>query len=359
VAASEQVERAGNDAYQTHHMSTIFEEGFSFSGYERDLVMLNRGDGTFLDVSGCSGLDSITDGRGSLTADFDNDGDLDVFLTAVQGDAFHLFRNQIGSRSRFLRVTLAGTSGGPEAYGATVRVGTDAGVRTKTLAGGSGYVSQGDPRLLFGLGAEGRAAWVEVAWPNGATRRYDVPPDADSILVREDGERATAVRERRSALPDPWTRGQAALARAGLRYGDRFPDLAARAPDGSATSVRSLIRPGRTTLVNLWATWCVPCAREVPELQRIAPDLRDRGVDVVGLSVDVETADGVAAYLRERGVTYPTAILAPEAVASLFGDGDVTVPLTVRVGPDGRIVEAYPGWSERTRRAVLGQASDR
>ncbi|MFB3095508.1 MAG: FG-GAP repeat domain-containing protein, partial [Candidatus Acidiferrales bacterium] len=59
----------------------IFEEGFSFSGYERDLLSLNLGGKKFLDISGISGIDSVTDGRGSVFADFDNDGDLDVFRT--------------------------------------------------------------------------------------------------------------------------------------------------------------------------------------------------------------------------------------------------------------------------------------
>ncbi len=56
----------------------LLATGFSFSGYERDQLMLNLGEGKFLDISGVSGMDSITDGRGAVFADFDNDGDLDV-----------------------------------------------------------------------------------------------------------------------------------------------------------------------------------------------------------------------------------------------------------------------------------------
>ncbi len=79
VAAAEQTENAGNQQYHGDHMGAIFKEGFSFSGYERDLLAMNLGNGKFLDVSGVSGVDSISDGRGSVFADFDNDGWEDLY----------------------------------------------------------------------------------------------------------------------------------------------------------------------------------------------------------------------------------------------------------------------------------------
>ena len=79
MAATEQVE--GEDSVEFHktHMSEIFGDGFSFSGYERDLVKWNDGQGHFVDVSGVSGADSISDGRGTVYADFDNDGWEDLY----------------------------------------------------------------------------------------------------------------------------------------------------------------------------------------------------------------------------------------------------------------------------------------
>ena len=82
----------------------MLEAGFSFSGFERDMVMLNRGDGTFLDVSGVSGADSVSDGRGAIYADVDNDGDLDIFLRAMHGPAHFLLENRTGQENGFLRI---------------------------------------------------------------------------------------------------------------------------------------------------------------------------------------------------------------------------------------------------------------
>ena len=108
MAAAEHVEDAGNADYHDDHMGTIFKQGFSFSGYERDLLTWNQGDGTYRNISGVSGVDSISDGRGSVFADFDNDGDSDIFLTTAQREAHYLFRNNVGSKSNYLRVELTG-----------------------------------------------------------------------------------------------------------------------------------------------------------------------------------------------------------------------------------------------------------
>ena len=118
----------------------LFADGFSFSGYERDLVALNLGSKRYLDISGISGADSVTDGRGSIAADFDNDGDLDIFLRAMHGDAHHLFRNNTDTSAGFVRINLRGTRSGRDAFGTEVRLKTSAGILTKIKSGGSGFV---------------------------------------------------------------------------------------------------------------------------------------------------------------------------------------------------------------------------
>ena len=106
----------------------------------------DKGQVKYFEVSGLSGMDSITDGRAGVFADFDNDGDLDVFSTTIQGQSHLLFRNNVGSANNFLRVSLQGTNAGKDAFGAVVRVKTTAGIETKIKAGGSGFVSQNDLR---------------------------------------------------------------------------------------------------------------------------------------------------------------------------------------------------------------------
>ena len=148
--------KQGQGALRADQMRLIAQQGFSFSGYERDLLCLNLGTGKYLDVSGISGIDSISDGRAAVFADFDNDGDLDVFLTTIQGDAHLLFRNNIGQANNFLRIVLEGSRElGRDAYGAVVRLRTSAGTMTKIKSGGSGFIAQHEPASAVRPGVGG------------------------------------------------------------------------------------------------------------------------------------------------------------------------------------------------------------
>lgn len=101
-------------------------------------------------------------------------------------------------------------------------------------------------------------------------------------------------------------------------------DAAARRPafqvttrDGrflTADSVR-----GRVVLVNVWATWCAPCRVEMPALQQLATQYAAEGVIVLGLSVDRGPASAVDAFLAERGISYPVAIVDDGTVAAFGG----------------------------------------
>ena len=93
-------------ALRTDQNELINQKGFSFSGYERDGLYLNLGTKKFVDISGVSGIDSITVGRSSVFADFDNDGDYDVFMTTIQNESHLLFRNNVGQSSNWLRISL-------------------------------------------------------------------------------------------------------------------------------------------------------------------------------------------------------------------------------------------------------------
>lgn len=357
------MEEAGNESYTDEHMSAIFEEGFSFSGYERDFLALSRGGSGYLDISGVSGIDSIGDGRGAVFADFDNDGDLDIFLVSLQRSAYELFRNNIGHERGFLRVELRGTRSGRDAFGAVVRLGTDAGTLTKIKSGGSGYLAQHDPRLLFGLGDAAHAQWLEVTWPSGLVQRIDNLDGSDVIaagtaLRVTEGGGVEILRESRFSLVDPLNSVETLLATLEFAPGDVFPDLSFRRRDEipggealageAATSLHGLLRPGRRLLVNLWATYCIPCRREMPELQAMTPHFAANGIDLVGLSIDTESLDRVVPFLHQTGVTYPVQVTADARVPELYVGGRVSIPLSVLLDSEGRVLQVIGGWSAET-----------
>ncbi len=347
-------------ALRTDQNQLIFGQGFSFSGYERDPLYLNLGGKKFTDVSGVSGIDSITDGRAAVFGDFDNDGDLDVFVTTIQGPSHLLFRNNVGQDNRWLRISLAGTKTGGDAFGAVVRVKTSAGTLTKIKDGGSGFVSQHDPRLLFGLGQAERAASIEVTWANGQVEKFDAgeAQAGASLLLREGTGRAEALVFKRAQLPAPLTRAEAFARGLRIAVGQLMPDVPLKTMSGAATTLRRQSRPGRRTLVNVWATWCVPCAAEMPELERLRAPLAARGVDLVGLNVDTEPDADVRGFLREKRVQYPIYLGGVPLVEQLYATDELSVPLSVVLDERGTVTEIIPGWSAQTQARFAALAGD-
>lgn len=337
----------------------MFGEGFSFSGYERDPLYLNLGTKKFVDVSGVSGIDSITDGRAGVFADFDNDGDLDVFMTTIQGQSHLLFRNNVGHQSSYLRIELEGNpnASGRDAYGAVVRVKTSAGTLTKIKDGGSGFISQHDPRLLFGLGKDKQAESVEVTWPNGRVETFNCEATAgSSLMLREGTGQAQSLTVGRAQLPDPLTRTETFARNLKIAIGQPLPELVLKNLGGAATSVRQQLRPGRRLLINIWATWCVPCAREMPELERLRTGFSEHGIDLIGLNVDTEPAADVKGFLRDNPVTYPIYSGGVPVIEALYATDELSVPMSIIVDEKGLVTEIIPGWSAETQRKFAALA---
>lgn len=352
VAASEEREDAGSQAYQDHHFGKILKEGFSFSGFERDHLWWNDGSGKFLDISGLSGTDSPTDGRGAAYGDLDNDGDMDIVRTSFQGPTHLLYRNNVGQDAEFLRVDLVGTTSGRDAYGALVRAHTSHGVQTRLKAGGSGYVSSGDPRLLFGLGTDQEVTRLEVDWPSGASQSFGPFMSGESIRIVEGRDDVERLAETRFSLPEPPGTEETMASKLRVNRGDRFPDLALTDASGGAVTLDEARQSGSLTLVNLWATWCVPCRKEMPALQALSEEL-GQGLSVIGLSVDTGASQQQVARTAKRlGVTYPVFTTEEPVYPHIFSGEEVFIPLTYLVDEAGLVVEVISGWSEAAEQRV-------
>ncbi len=300
-------ESAGNDSYQNSHMGLIFKDGFSFSGYERNGLFLNQGGAKFKDISGISGVDSILDGRSGVMADFDNDGDLDLFVTTIQGDGHLLFRNNVGQENNSIRLTLEGTKSGRDAYGTIVRVKTPAGIQTRIKSGGNGFMAHPDSRIIIGLGSGQSAEWIEILWPSGIKERYDQVQAGSSLKITEG---ANAAPERLNyayssfSPPDPISEEELNWEMLALKKGSSLPPLKVRRlnKDGTATPMELTL--DGPAYINFWATFCGPCRREMPELAKLYPAFQKNGVELIGLSLDAKP-DGVRAFAESLGVNSP------------------------------------------------------
>jgi thiol-disulfide isomerase/thioredoxin len=101
---------------------------------------------------------------------------------------------------------------------------------------------------------------------------------------------------------------------------------------------------GKTIVLDFWATWCPPCEFQVPELNRFYEAHReDSDVVVFGVSVDVEGADVVQAWVSEKQVHYPI-LLQGEDLARAFGA--VGFPTLFVVSPEGNVLQSHVGLIE-------------
>ena len=109
--------------------------------------------------------------RGLACGDFDRDGDVDLLITTNQGAAY-LYRNDVTSRYRSLRLRLVGTKSNRDAVGAVVRVSTPDGMQSRMVRTGSSYLSQSELVSTVGLGPRAAADRVVVEWPSGKVQDF-------------------------------------------------------------------------------------------------------------------------------------------------------------------------------------------
>jgi thiol-disulfide isomerase/thioredoxin len=112
---------------------------------------------------------------------------------------------------------------------------------------------------------------------------------------------------------------------------------------------------GKSLIVNFWATWCAPCRREIPLLEKIQVEYGPEGFQVIGIAADYR--DKVIAYADEIGLKYPLLIGEQEALdaATAFGIEAVGFPFTIFADRQGRIVAAHVGeLTEPEARVILG-----
>lgn len=102
------------------------------------------------------------------------------------------------------------------------------------------------------------------------------------------------------------------------------------APDLGGDSVRIADLRGDVVLLNIWATWCIPCRREIPELQALHQDYSGRGLRVLGVSVDAGDAESdVAEFAESFGMTYTILRDPDERVSTLFATPGVPASFLV------------------------------
>ncbi len=136
-----------------------------------------------------------------------------------------------------------------------------------------------------------------------------------------------------------------------------LPDFTLEDREGNQRSIRSW--PGKSMIVNFWATWCAPCRREIPLLREINQTHGAEGFQVVGVAVDFR--DDVLKYATDIGIDYPILIGEQDGLDAVnsFGMGSLGFPFTVFTDNQGRIVLTHLGELTKSQSEVMIDAVQR
>lgn len=141
-----------------------------------------------------------------------------------------------------------------------------------------------------------------------------------------------------------------------VEVGTEAPDFTAvDLSADTASSFRSAYA-GEVTLVNIWATWCEPCKKEIPALQRLYEEMGPRGLRIAAVSIDEAEAGVVREFMAGFGVTFDLFHDQPGTIQQIYQT--TGVPESFLVGRDGRIMRIVYGdhpWDSDANRRIIEQ----
>lgn len=121
---------------------------------------------------------------------------------------------------------------------------------------------------------------------------------------------------------------------------------------------------GKVIVINLWASWCGPCRREIPEYERVRKEYSTREVEFIGLTVEDPRYEGerVQRFLRDVSFSFRLG-WADGVMARTLTNGRRAVPQTMVIDPEGRIISHWDGyaagWSSKRLKNAIDQALTR
>ena len=124
------------------------------------------------------------------------------------------------------------------------------------------------------------------------------------------------------------------------------PDFSLQDLNGETVTLSEL--KGKVVFVNLWATWCVYCAKEIPVLKELHRDYEEEGLVILGVSVDEDPTNVVEAFVQKHDMTYPVLHDRELVLARAYNLGQQTgIPLTLVIDRRGHLRGVMTGFHPR------------
>jgi hypothetical protein len=157
------------------HTNGWESDPFDDFAHDRSRLFIAEASGLrFTDEAASRGMTDTEQGRAVVCADFDGDGDVDIFMTnrGLENSGAFWENDDEENENRSLSVRLVGAAPNTEAVGARIRVTQDSVVQMREIAVGNNFTSQNVTTQIFGLGESTAADTVEIEWPDGSVDTY-------------------------------------------------------------------------------------------------------------------------------------------------------------------------------------------
>lgn len=338
-------------------INELIRSDSSWSGYERNVLYLNHGDGTFSDVSGAFGLDFPDDSRSFVLSDLDHDGRLELILKNRNAPQLRILRCGVETIGHSIIFRLRGNPSNRDAIGAAVTVESAGKKQKRYLQAGSGFLAQHTKELVFGIGQTEGSIRATVRWPSGSMQTFEDLPVDHRIALEEGSEQyhATAY----AAAPPRWMQHQERVVlseespetvQSWLMYPLTAPPFSLADIDGNLRDSASF--RDRLVLLVFWHSNNAKSILQLRELQRQWSELNNGGIQVVALNLDLaDDRARVRKSIAGEGFSF-LILFATEEVAGIYNilyrylfdrRRDLPIPTTFLIEPPSRIIKLYQG----------------
>jgi peroxiredoxin len=137
-----------------------------------------------------------------------------------------------------------------------------------------------------------------------------------------------------------------------VEVGDSAPSFNLTADDGSGVRLEDY--RGKFVLLNFWATWCPPCVEELPSLNGLHQQFQEKGLVVLGISVD-EDREAYQQFLTRNGVAFPTVRDPERGISTRYGT--MKYPETFLINREGLVIRKYIGAENWERPEIVNYLS--